>query len=235
MLIECDRHTKEDLELWQEYESSDKIHGQTLDGKITKAVSDIRKFCRDKCYAATSWGKDSLAMCCLLAQADVNVPVVFIRQVGLMEDPYQIEVQRRFCEEYGFSPDVIEVKLAPYESTGRSPGLEEGIAISRSKYGKRYISGIRADESAIRTLASFRLKSSCWPLKNWAARDVFGLIARFELPLHPAYAMTGGGRFNRDQIRVSIIGGNKGLGAGRREWEQEYYSDIINRIKHAAC
>ena len=234
MLLKSDRHTPSDIETWKELEAADLVHGQTMLHKIIKAIEDIRLFCREDCYVATSWGKDSMAMMFLVAMAQVDVPVVFIRQVGLMEDPYQLDVQNAFEKQFSVLTHVIEVELVPYATDGRSPGLEEGIKIARSRFGRRYISGIRADESAIRRLASFRLKSSCWPLKHWTAKDVFGLIAKERLPLHPSYAMTGGGRWDREQIRVSIIGGNKGLGAGRREWEQEYYPDILNRIKNAA-
>ena len=62
------------------------------------------------------------------------------------------------------------------------------------------------------------------------AADVMAYLARFNLPVHPAYGMLGSGRYDRERIRVATLGGERGGGAGRREWESEYYGDVLNRI-----
>ena len=62
------------------------------------------------------------------------------------------------------------------------------------------------------------------------ALETFGYLAAHDLPVHPAYAMLGGGRWERDRIRVASLGGRRGDGIGRAEWEREYYSDVLNRL-----
>lgn len=75
------------------------------------------------------------------------------------------------------------------------------------------------------------LSSTCWPIMWWSARDVYGYLARHDLPVHPSYAMTRGGLEDRDQLRVSIIGGKKGRGFGRQQWERFYYDDVLHGIE----
>lgn len=231
MLLPSDRHTAADLRHWQELENADVRHGrgESVRRKAKRAISEITKFARADCYAATSFGKDSVVMHHLVWRSQVSIPVALIRQEGPGEDPYQMDVLNAW--EWG-NTEIVFTQLRDFDS-GRSPALEDGIKTLQAKYGKRYVSGIRADESPIRKLRSFMLNnsSSCWPLRDWSAADVFGYIAANGLPLHPAYAMTGGGRWNRNQIRVSTIGGHKGSGFGRSEWEREYYGDILNRMK----
>jgi phosphoadenosine phosphosulfate reductase len=43
--------------------------------------------------------------------------------------------------------------------------------------------------------------------------------------------MLGGGRWDRNYIRVAEIGDIHGNGIGRTEWESEYYNDEIRRLK----
>lgn len=57
--------------------------------------------------------------------------------------------------------------------------------------------------------------------------DVFAYLAARDLPVHPAYAMSHGGRLDRRWLRVGSIGGTRALGRGRMEWESAYYGDVI--------
>jgi phosphoadenosine phosphosulfate reductase len=70
----------------------------------------------------------------------------------------------------------------------------------------------------------------CSPIGRWNTADVFGYLAIHDLPIHPAYAMLGGGRWPRERLRVAEIGDTHGAGGGRAEWEKEYYQDVINRL-----
>jgi len=79
------------------------------------------------------------------------------------------------------------------------------------------------------TGASFR------PIGRWRQADVFSYLHHHHLPVHPAYAMLGGGRWPRRHIRVHSIGGERGTEHGRREWEQEYYGDVLRRIEAATA
>ena len=53
------------------------------------------------------------------------------------------------------------------------------------------------------------------------------------MPVHPNYAMLGVGRWDKYRLRVAAVGHCEGDGMGRREWEREYYGDILNRTE--AC
>ena len=54
-------------------------------------------------------------------------------------------------------------------------------------------------------------------------------LNKYNLPIHPNYAMLGGGRYDRNNLRVDCLAGTQGNGMGRNEWEKEYYQDIVNR------
>ena len=68
------------------------------------------------------------------------------------------------------------------------------------------------------------------PLAYMTVKDIFAYLHENSLPVHPVYAMTGGGRYDRYRLRVSAIGNPEGRGVGRLKWEKEYYGDVLNRI-----
>ena len=76
--------------------------------------------------------------------------------------------------------------------------------------------------------------NTCAPISAWSAEDVYAYAAKYDLPLHPNYAMTGSGRYDRNWLRVASLGGKRGTGMGRAEWEREYYADRINRLEREA-
>lgn len=239
MLLTCDRHTLADLAYWSELESADRVHGGWLasSGRGQHATEAIRQFIiHSPCYAATSWGKDSLALCHLLHISQVRVPLVHIVQEGPLKDPYQILVRDAFLSLYpcDYYEIVVPGDNRIDDDGKRSPQLIRGIDLAAKQFGtRRYISGLRADESGVRKIRARTgiPDGSCWPLCWWTADDVFGWIAHYQLPLHPAYGMTGNGRYNRRHLRVSTIGGPKGNQFGRAEWEREYYGDVLRRLE----
>ncbi len=95
------------------------------------------------------------------------------------------------------------------------------------RHGHRYVSGVRAEESGdrMRRMKRFGVASqnTCAPIGWWSGNKVFAYLWANDLPVHPAYAMTLGGRLDRRRIRVAAIGGEHGTGHGRAEWEQHYY------------
>ena len=74
-------------------------------------------------------------------------------------------------------------------------------------------------------------RSTCRPITWWSVQDVFSWLAAKDLPAHPVYAMQGGGRWPRERIRVASLGGRRGSGIGRSEWEREYYGDVLRRLE----
>jgi phosphoadenosine phosphosulfate reductase len=240
MLLKSNRHRVADLALWAELEAADFVHGEQLSrsrrGEI--AIEVMRKFSDEgPCYVATSWGKDSTVLAHLLHLSGLQIPLVNIAQHGLGYDQYVPDVRDDFLSRFPVAEYHEEVvDLLPIPANGkRSPALDIGIRRVSEKYQtSRYIGGIRAAESGVRKISikmrGIATTSSCHPIGWWSADDVFGWLAYHNLPVHPSYAMLGGGRWNREQIRVSTIGGPKGTERGRVEWETEYYGDILRKI-----
>jgi len=48
---------------------------------------------------------------------------------------------------------------------------------------------------------------------------------------HPAYACSMGGALDRAQLRVAALGGDRGSGHGREEWERRYYGRELAEIE----
>jgi len=237
MLIPSHRHTDKDLELWREYEQADLIHGSSagLMRKAKRAVERATEFALSgPCYAGVSWGKDSVVVADLLARSlGRSVPLVWVR-LDQYFNPDCLAVRDAFLAMRDV--DYHEIAVGnPKRGRLDSGALNEGFAEASRRFGERYLSGLRASESATRKLAAKRwggaTERTCWPISNWSTADVFGWLARHNLPAHPAYAMLGGGRWERKHLRVATIGGKRGTGIGRAEWEREYYSDILRRLE----
>lgn len=228
MLIESERHRPADLELWRELEAADAIHAGTLDSKIDRAKAVVERFAAGGCCAAVSWGKDSTVIAHLCYQW---MPVYWVRWPA-SDNPHSQRVEDLFCRQF---PNAIVVNITAPDSDDDDGTI--GFRMLRDTHPKR-VTGIRADESTSRRMSAIvhglQTDTSCRPILHWSAADVFAYLYRFDLPVHPNYAMLGGGRWNREHLRVDSIGGLRGRGFGRNEWEQEYYPDVLNRIKHAA-
>lgn len=235
MLISSDRHTPEDLRLWTELEAADRIHGERLDGKIERALSVIRQFAEQPCYAGISWGKDSVVLAHLIAISGTQIPCVWFR-VEPICNPDCGRVASAFLQDWGLQYGWI-TRICTHDENGwhASGTLESAAAEAESRWGIRRILGIRSDESSVRRLTCLRngeaTHNTCRPLAWWTAQDVMGYLARFDLPTHPVYAMLGGGRYDRWWLRVASLGGRRGDGMGRAEWERVYYGDALRRLE----
>lgn len=235
MLIEVDRHTASDMRHWQELEAADLAHAETLERKEQQALDVICEFARKDCYAGVSWGKDSTVLAHLIWRAAEElrwpVPCVWVK-VNPICNPHCVLVEKYFLGRWEINYHQIDVEcrrdLFGVHATGT---LETGFSRAAERFGDRYLSGIRSEESGGRSLRGIIhgpvTKRTCAPLQYWRTRDVFAYLAKYSLPVHPAYGMLGGGRWDRDRIRVASLGGRRGDGAGRVEWESEYYSDWL--------
>jgi phosphoadenosine phosphosulfate reductase len=76
-------------------------------------------------------------------------------------------------------------------------------------------------------------EQTCAPIGWWKAEDVFAYLYKYKLPVHPAYAMTQGGQWDRKRIRVASLGGRRGRGMGRAQWERAYYRDVLSKLRGA--
>lgn len=240
MLLASHRHSADDLAHWHRLERADLLRGERLArGPMpARAIAEIQRFVAEgPCYVGTSWGKDSVVALHLTVLAGVRVPVVHIVQEGPQKDPDQAAVRDEFLRRWDVDYREIVVESLGREQDERkhAPELDAGIRAAQRLVGSsRWIGGLRAQESRVRKIrAKIGTPSSCWPLSWWTAEDVYAWLAVQRLPVHPAYACTMGGAFDRDWIRVSIIGGQKGRQHGREEWELRYYPEIVRGIERA--
>lgn len=231
MLIASPRHTPEDLRVWTSVSRVDRAWGLRLDRKIDRAVEALRAFAAaGPCYAGVSWGKDSVTLAHLVASQGLSVPLVWLRWEP-MSNPDCKLVRDAFLSAWRVEYHEI---VARYEWRERWVNVDDehdrdGFRPARDRFGPRHVSGIRAEESRGRAIRCAvwgeSSPNTCAPLARWTALDVFGYLARYELPIHPAYAMTMGGALDRLHLRVDCLGGDTGTGHGRREWEWTYYRD----------
>jgi phosphoadenosine phosphosulfate reductase len=245
MLIKTDRHTKSDLELWDEYVKMDlvyyEINKEKFDNKINKAINEIKDWYTDG-YSGTSWGKDSVTVCHLIYLSGLKIPIINLKIIP-SQNPYCTYVRDEFLKKYNIQYEEIKVDYTDILKRNLPDNLQDietdkkfykGFFEAGEKYGHKHISGVRASESSIRTLSrkkhGISTIKTCRPIIDWKEQDVFTYLAINDLPTHPNYAMLGGGRYERNRLRVAEVGDITGNNFGRKEWEQEYYPDILRRI-----
>lgn len=231
-LIVSTRHTRADLAHWARLARRDNLLARApeLDRLVDQATAAMRDFAAaGPCLLGTSWGKDSVVVAHLAWSAGLDVPVMRMVQ----DRPDRRE-----------NPDIPAVRDAflnrfPCSYTEFMSSADDGLAHMNAANGGRYISGVRADESSTRSLTvaknGLASASTCRPIGWWRAMHVWAYLARHDLPIHPAYAMTHGGVLNRDRIRVHSIGGTEqGSGVGRLQWERHYYKEVWHDLDKAA-
>jgi phosphoadenosine phosphosulfate reductase len=234
MLVSCERIKKNDLLVWKSLESADML---SYDDKkfslmVNKSMADIRSFSSSKSfYVGTSWGKDSVVLMYLCLKAKIDCVFVWVRVDGCY-NPDCLCVRDAFFSRFGnLNYDEI---IIPFN--GKKEGrLSEGFMRAKKKYGGRYISGVRADESGVRKISmrthGIYNANVCRPIGWWKTSEIFSFMAYNFLPVHPVYAMLGGGRWDRSRLRVASIGGARGDQFGRGIWEKEYYPDVLRKIE----
>lgn len=232
-LIRVPQHTPEDLAAWERLEREDAAWAARprLGEQIEEAVREIDLFVRaGPCYVSTSWGKDSTVVAHLVwvvgQVTGVLPPLAWLRLRG-RENPHCPLVRDQFLAAHPW-PSYVEVETEERpEDTRRREAMDRGWAEIRRVTGTaRRITGLRGDESGgrgRRMAEGLTLGVSCAPIGHWTARDVYAYLWRERLPVHPAYAMSHGGRLDRDHLRVAQLGGRHGTGMGRAEWERRYY------------
>jgi 3'-phosphoadenosine 5'-phosphosulfate sulfotransferase (PAPS reductase)/FAD synthetase len=228
VLIVTERHTTEDLKLYRElYEPMDRL---TLipQRKVDRSCGAIKAWCaaHDDAMAYTSWGKDSVVLLGLLCRLGIRVPVVYVKNGH--DNPDCELVRDAFLRKHDV--DYHEMSFDYASIYGTSKHWDAAAA----KYGRHRMTGIRNDESGIRTMIFVKYreasKLSCRPLSLWTNGEIFAYIEQNNLPLCPVYGYLGAGRWPRERIRTHSLVGAAGDNVGRTEWEREYYPDVMNRI-----
>jgi phosphoadenosine phosphosulfate reductase len=229
MLIKCDRHTEKDLLLYLDYQEIDQLK-QLKKYKSDRTIRVMKSWKQQHpdCILNTSWGKDSIVLLHHLILSGLKMPVVYMKFHDRFNPDCEL-VRDEFLKKYDI--DYHE-EIFNYNEVRKSGKHWREIA---KKYSSYRITGIRNDEAGKRLLI-YKLwghssKFSCRPLSLWKIEEIFAYIEQNNLPLCPVYGYLGGGRWDRKYIRTHSLAGTTGDNYGRTEWEKEYYSDILNRIK----
>lgn len=239
-LMESRRHSQADLDAWRSWQDEDRVRSRLgrMDRLAEQAANAIRRWAEDSSggYCSVSWGRDSVCVAHLAAETVPHMPLVWARCVDGHEQPDSLAVRDAFLADH---PDVTyhewtyewRVPLRPAPGWDDPAHHQDVLAEMADDWGDRYISGVRADESAARRrgLASRGLVTdrTCSPIGWWRSSDVWAYLEREGLPVHAAYAMTMGGTLSRDRVRVHCLGTRGGDHAGRVEWEDHYYRDVL--------
>lgn len=240
MLVTHARLSPDDLRAWAQAESWDARLATTraFARRVSAATATLRAFvARGGGYCAVSWGKDSVVVADLVQRVAPAMPVVWVR-VEPICNPDCLLVRDAFLRRHPTAVyDEITVHCRHDADGWHATGtLERGFATAAARYGDRYVSGIRAEESGPRTRRMRTHGAStartCAPIGWWRGADVFAYLYARGLPVHPAYAATFGGGLDRTRIRVASLGGQRGSGRGRAAWEWHYYRAEIeaNRL-----
>lgn len=233
MLVTHNRLSREDLRAWERAEVFDGhlSRVRAFDRTVDQSVEILRAFLdAGGGYCGVSWGKDSVVVADLVQRVAPATPIVWVR-VDPIANPDCELVRDTFLRRHPDSRyDEINVRCRHDAGGWHATGtLEAGFAVAAERYGDRYVSGIRGEESGHRTM---RMRTygpaterTCAPIGWWSGAEVFAYLHARGLPVHPAYAATFGGRLDRHRIRVAALGGRRGLGHGRAEWERHYYRE----------
>lgn len=244
MLIESSRITPQDRAVWDRLTVYDKAlaNAPRLNQLETEARTVIEAFAEaGPCYASTSWGKDSTVLTHLVATTGLDIPLIWVR-VKHWENPDCPLVRDAFFDQHPHMKalyEEIEVEATaarwwengaddanPSDRTSRG-----GFTLAEQKHGKRRLTGVRAQESRHRRIAMARWGTAgpyaARPIGYWDATDIFAYLHKHDLPIHPAYAQSAGGYYDRQWLRVGSLGGLRGADRGRSEWEARYYPDVI--------
>jgi len=234
VLIPSDRLRPGDLDAWTalERDTARRLlmpsYRARLERMGREAAEAIRAFLPPRApgYVGVSWGKDSVVVAHLARLVDPAIPLVWCR-IGAADNPDCLAVRDTFLGRLPGAYDEIVSKVELDDGELQTGARRGAYAIAGDRYGDRYVSGVRSEESRTRRLreavhgvATLR---TCAPITRWTAGDVFAWLHMHDLPTHPAYAMSRGGSLERGRLRVASLGGKRGTGMGRREWEWTYY------------
>ncbi|HAM59681.1 MAG TPA: hypothetical protein DCQ64_31435 [Candidatus Rokubacteria bacterium] len=231
-LVDSHRLTDEDRAAWPALIRRYRQPAWKVDDRARLAQAAIRRFlAAGPAHVAVSWGKDSVTVAHLTRSVSPDVPMAWLRLTGI-ENPDCFSVRDAFLDRWpsnyvefdddSCAPDYPN--LAPWARVVRAVG---------DTIGSRRVMGIRAAESGTRQISAavhgVATNLSCRPILRWSTPEVFAYLLRHDLPIHPVYAMTHGGRLDMERLRVDFIGDVTGRDGGRLDWERHYYSDRLDR------
>lgn len=235
MLIASPRHTDRDLENWRVNETTDRLYASTarMERLEKRALDALAAFAArpGAFYVGVSWGKDSVTVAHLAWRTGIRAPLAWF-PAGRIENPDCHLVRDAFLARFPMEYREIEAApTGPIDSPFGHDGAQPEFERASAALAGRYVSGVRAAESGMRTLRMRKWGESspktCAPIGWWPTEFVFAYLAKYDLPIHPMYACTGGGLYDRQYLRVGTVGGQGGIEHGRREHERRYYPEMF--------
>lgn len=240
MLVYSHRFRPGDLEHWDAMLEVDREHAKTLGyrHRIDEALALIQDFCDrhtpDEYYIGLSYGKDSITVSHMFRRIAPNARIVSVHNVDTKNPDIpavHTALGAFLSHDYtGILYDYANADASYYDASGRPVKWHRILDELSSEMGI-HVTGIRRDESSAREKRyrayGIETPNSFAPLANLTAFDVFAYLYENDLPVHPAYAMTDNGRWDKYRLRVSGIGHLEGTGMGRRVWEKLYYGDFL--------
>lgn len=243
-LIDSPRLTRADRDHWARLTTYDRVlaadpHLDTLADRARHVIAEFAA--AGPCYVSVSWGKDSVVVADLAATSGTSIPLVFAR-ARHWETPEVDQVRDAFLATH---PDVDyrEIEFTFRVPLRGEPGFEDGgpgqdaLAETLGPVCDRRVSGVRAEESRLRRLSARAhgdaTARSCRPILWWnTAAHIFPWLHRRDLPVHPLYAMTVGGAYDRRWLRVHALGCEQPsqsavYGKDMETWESRYYPDVL--------
>lgn len=233
MLIDSPRLRAGDRDVWERWAQLDLQHAQTgrFRARVEAAEMSLAEWSvARQGYVGVSWGKDSVVVA-HLADA-IGWPRVWVRVAPIsnpecpaVRDAFRVLMPHARIEEV-----VVEIQPSDDGKYRAGGSLERGFRLAERRFGPCHVSGIRGSESAqrkrFRRVSGGVTNKTMAPLINWSGDDVFAYLALHDLPVHPVYAMSMAGAVPRERLRVSALGGRRGRGTGRAEWERMYYPEV---------
>jgi phosphoadenosine phosphosulfate reductase len=235
----------------------DRLHRSVNAYSYRRAISDAHRIVEialerfgEPAAVGLSGGKDSVAMCHIVAQH--CRPQIIWNDSGL-ELPESESIVRAVAAQLGLSVIVAkgrnalttQLEWGMEKSKKKVKTIDEQCIVSPVREVLRDL-GIRVEFVGLRAQESRRRKMvlakhgamylsqrwSCgiaWPLREWKTADVFAYIEEHGLPLHPAYARTNWS--DRDSIRVSWAWDPSRERIGDMEYLRRFYPQLFHRIK----
>jgi phosphoadenosine phosphosulfate reductase len=246
VLIDSPRLTAADRAAWARLEHYDDALSADpkLDRLEAQGIAAVAEFAGvdDGWYVSVSWGKDSVVAAHIALQAVPDARVVWVKSKHF-EMPECEAVRDAFLAMHPRARyDEAEVTLRNpkrgepgYDTRHLDPHADHQDVLKEELTG-RYVSGLRAEESRMRRMSighrGLVTRNTCRPIGRWDATQVFAYLYREGLPVHPAYAMTVGGRLDRRWLRVHPLCSappamSAVYGSDSAEWEDQYYGDVI--------
>ncbi|GBL46270.1 phosphoadenylyl-sulfate reductase [thioredoxin] [Sulfuriferula multivorans] len=186
-----------------------------------------------------SGGKDSVAMCHLVAQH--CRPLIIYNDSGL-EMPESLDMVRAVAERLELEIHIARGDAVALQAAGlrNYDAILEPVqrAIRERGVALEFV-GLRRCESRHRRMLIGRygpvhqsIRWGClvaWPMRNWSSGDVFAYLDEYGLPVHPAYLRYAG--IDRDAIRVSWAYDPDRHEDGDAEYVRQWYPALFRQLR----